>query len=105
MASTKVIQEATQLNPYPEYYYFLGQNLVQLGDFDAALECYTLVELAIPGLYKPRYLRALAYEAMDDTTRFCEYGKSILVFDPKIENMETEQMRVDLQHRLSRYKE
>lgn len=105
VSSIKVIKEATRLSPYPEYHYFLGENLTQVGNLEEALECYTRIERAIPGLYKPRYLKALVYEKMGDTTQFYKYGESVLSFVPKIENAETKQMRTDLQYRLLEHKE
>lgn len=75
-----------------DYYYSLGLSYEKLNRYKEAFATYELIENALPGFVKPKYLKAKLLYKLGQFSEFENTAKAIVSMVPKVSNTSTELM-------------
>ncbi len=94
--SDSLLSIGTTISSDPMFWNVMGNNSLALGRYREAEERYFHAFYMLPNRLYPLYLLAKLYYAEGDTTRFLGMADIINTFVPKVETMNTMDMRIEI---------
>jgi len=86
----------TEISSDPMFWNVMGNNSLALGKYREAEERYKHAFYMVPNRLYPLYLLGKMYHEEGDTAKFLYMAEKIASFPPKIESINTEQMRNEI---------
>lgn len=94
--SDSILIMGTKISSDPMFWNVMGNNSLVLGKYREAEERYMHAFYMVPNRLYPLYLLAKLYHEEGDTAKFLYMAEKIASFPPKIESINTEQMRNEI---------
>lgn len=94
--SDSILIMGTEISSDPMFWNVMGNNSLALGKYREAEERYKHAFYMVPNRLYPLYLLGKMYHEEGDTAKFLYMAEKIASFPPKIESINTEQMRNEI---------
>lgn len=94
--SDSILRMGTEISSDPMFWNVMGNNSLALGKYREAEERYKHAFYMVPNRLYPLYLLAKLYLDEGDTAKFMYMADKIASFPPKVESINTEQLRNEI---------
>lgn len=103
LKSDSLLKMGTELSSDPMFWNVMGNNSLALGKYREAEERYKHAFYMVPNRLYPLCLLAKLYHTEGDSVRFLEMSDMIETFIPKVESVNTEQLRAEIRELKASY--
>lgn len=94
--SDSILRMGTEISSDPMFWNVMGNNSLALGKYREAEDRYKHAFYMVPNRLYPLYLLAKLYHEEGDTAKFMYMAEKIASFPPKVESINTEQLRNEI---------
>lgn len=94
--SDSILKMGTEISSDPMFWNVMGNNSLALGKYSEAEDRYKHAFYMVPNRLYPLYLLAKIYHHEGDTAKFMYMADKIASFPPKVESINTEQLRDEI---------